>query len=118
MGRSMKNKTARIRRSLIGGFGLGPRYLAREAKLKMDRNAGDSSGVTLVAIKGEIYAPLNESTIAQEAVRHWPKCLIGTYRRGVKIPAIAEDIKSMMDDCSEADDGEGAAKSCCPSPEV
>lgn len=116
----MRNKAARIKRSRIGPFGLGPRYLAREAKLKMDRNANGASGVTLVAVKGEIYAPLNESQIAQMAIRHWPKCLIGTYRRGARIADIAEDIESMMDDCHPlegqrtATDGEDTG-GCCPS---
>lgn len=118
----MRNKAERIRRSRLGPFGFGPHYLAREAKLKMDRNAAGSSGVTLVAVKGEVYAPLNESEIAQVAIRHWPKCLIGTYRRGARIPDIAEDIASIMDDCdiakgerAAADDGN--ASGCCPTSE-
>lgn len=119
----MRNKAERIRRSRIGSFGLGSRYLAREAKLKMDRNATDSSGVTLVAVKGEVYAPLNESEIAQMAMRHWPKCLIGTYRRGAKIPDIAEDIASMMEDCDPADvvragSQAGKTSGCCPPSEA
>lgn len=117
---AMRTPVERIKRSRIGPFKLGPRYLAREAKLKMDRNARESSGVTLVAVKGEIYAPLNESVIAQEAVRGWPGCLIGAYTRGVKISDIAEDIESMMDDCQTVDTGDseeppGKDCGCCPS---
>ena len=91
-----RSATERIARSQIGESRHSPRYLAREAKLKMDRNAGNSTGVTLLAVEGRIYAPLNESGIAEMAVSRWPSCIIGCYTRGAGIADIAEDIESMM----------------------
>lgn len=91
-----RTATERIARSQIGESHQSPRYLAREAKLKMDRNAGNSSGVTLFAVEGRIYAPLTESGIAEMAALRWPNCLIGTYTRRAVIADIADDIETMM----------------------
>lgn len=91
-----RSATDRIARSQIGEFCHSARYLAREAKLKMDRNAGNSTGVTLFAVEGRVYAPLNESGIAEMALSRWPTCIIGTYTRGAGIADIAEDIETMM----------------------
>ena len=91
-----RSPTERIARSQIGELTQSARYLAREAKLKMDRNAGNSSGVILLAMEGRIYAPLTESGIAAMAVLRWPSCIIGTYTRRAGIADIAEDIESVM----------------------
>ncbi|MEO7917668.1 MAG: hypothetical protein ABIR16_08505, partial [Dokdonella sp.] len=88
--------TERIARSQIGEFTQSPKYLAREAKLKMDRNAGNSTGVTLLAVEGRLYAPLNESGIAAMAILRWPSAIIGTYTRRAAIADIAEDIESIL----------------------
>ena len=91
-----RSPTERIARSQIGELTQSARYLAREAKLKMDRNAGNSSGVILLAMEGRIYAPLTESGIAAMAILRWPSCIIGTYTRRAVIADIAEDIESVM----------------------